>query len=107
MTTSNNNQLNLVISEGLLEVSLVPIDNEDIESKDVTINSDVIPTYSDKGEQQVWLLEIYNVETGEKVFWQNMTESSCSIDTTSWKRGVYVVRVSIGDEVLSEKFIVK
>lgn len=107
MTTNNNNQLNIVISEGLLEVSLVPIDNEDFESKDVTVNSDVTSTYSNKGELQVWLLEIYNVETGEKVFCQNMTESSCSIDTTSWRRGVYVVRVILGDEVLSEKFIVK
>ena len=107
ITTSNNNQLNLVINEGLLEVFLVPIGNEDFESKDVTVNSDLIPIYSDKGEQQVWLLEIYNVETGEKVFWQNMTESSCSIDTTGWKPGVYVVRAVIGDEVLNEKVIVK
>lgn len=107
MTTSNNNQLNLVISEGSLEVSLVPIDNEFLDSQDVTANSDVMSTYSDKSEQQVWLLEIYNVETGEKVFCQNMTESSCSIDTAGWKRGVYVVRVIIGDEVLSEKFIIK
>ena len=49
----------------------------------------------------------FNVETGEKMICQNMTESSCSIDTKGWKRGVYVVRVVIGDEVLSEKFIIK
>lgn len=107
MTTNNNNQLNLVISEGSLEISMVPIDNEFLNSQDITANSDVISTYSEKGEQQVWLLEIYNVETGEKMICQNMTESSCSIDTKGWKRGVYVVRVVIGDEVLSEKFIIK
>ena len=107
MTTNNNNQLNLVISEGSLEVSLVPVDNEDVEIQDAISNSDLISTYSDKSEHQVWLLEIYNAETGEKVFCQKMTEPSCSIDTTGWKPGVYVVKAIIGDEVLTEKVIVK
>ena len=54
-----------------------------------------------------WYITQDEVETGEKMICQNMTESSCSIDTKGWKRGVYVVRVVIGDEVLSEKFIIK
>ena len=107
MTTSNNNQLNLVISEGSLEVSLVPIDYEFLDSQDVTTNSDVRSTYSDKGETPVWTLEVYNATTGEKVFGKEIEGTSFTIDTTGWKPGVYVVRAVIGDEVLNEKVIVK
>ena len=107
MTTSNNNQLNLVISEGSLEVSLVPIDYEFLDSQDVTTNSDVRSTYSDKGETPVWTLEVYNATTGEKVFGKEIEGTSFTIDTTGWKPGVYVVRGVIGDEVLNEKFIIK
>ena len=107
MTTNNNNQLNLVISEGSLEVSLVPIDYEFLDSQDVTTNSDVRSTYSDKGETPVWTLEVYNATTGEKVFGKEIEGTSFTIDTTGWKPGVYVVRAVIGDEVLNEKVIVK
>ena len=54
-----------------------------------------------------WNLEIYNASTGKKVFNQEVDGASFSLDTTSWEPGVYIVKVTIGDEILSEKVVVK
>ena len=59
-----------------------------------------------KSEPQEWTLEVFSATTGEKVFSQTVEGSSFTIDTTSWKPGVYVVRAVIGDEVLNEKVVV-
>lgn len=54
-----------------------------------------------------WILEIYNVITGEKITTQSVTGSLISLDTSGWKRGVYAVHAIIGKEVLTEKIQVK
>ena len=45
--------------------------------------------------------------TGEKMLEQTISNPSYSINTTGWKAGVYVINAIVGDEVLSEKIVVK
>ena len=103
IVTDNLNQLNMVVGDGQIEVSLMPVENEEMRN----LGSDNLVNDLTKGEMAVWTLEVYNATTGEKVFGKEIEGTSFTIDTTGWKPGVYVVRAIIGDEVLNEKVIVK
>ena len=102
IVTDNLNQLNLVIGDGQIEASLMSVGEEGTRD----LSSDDHVTELGDGEPLVWTLEVYTATTGEKVFSQTVEGSSFTIDTTSWKPGVYVVRAVIGDEVLNEKVVV-
>ena len=102
IVTDNTNILNVAIGNGQLEVSLVPVEDEEMRNLG---SSDLVDDLT-KGETQTWMLEVYNATTGEKVFSQEVDGTTFTIDTTGWKPGVYVVRAVIGDEVLNEKVVV-
>ena len=102
IVTDNVNQLNVAIGDGQIEVSLVPVEDEEMRN----LGSSVLVNDLTKGETQTWTLEVYNATTGEKVFSQEVDGTNYIIDTTGWKPGVYVVRAVIGDEVLNEKVVV-
>ena len=102
IVTDNLNQLNLVIGDGQIEASLMSVGEEGTRD----LSSDDHVTELGDGEPLVWTLEVYTATMGEKVFSQTVEGSSFTIDTTSWKPGVYVVRAVIGDEVLNEKVVV-
>jgi hypothetical protein len=53
-----------------------------------------------------WEMAIYNSSTGEKIYYDR-TPSGKTISTSGWKPGIYVVQVTIGDEELTEKIVVK
>lgn len=54
-----------------------------------------------------WDLEVYNVVYGTKVLEvKGMTDLSYTMDTSGWTSGMYVTRVIIGDEILTEKITV-
>lgn len=54
-----------------------------------------------------WNLEVYNVVYGTKVLEvKGMTDLSYTMDTSGWTSGMYVTRVIIGDEILTEKITV-
>ena len=54
-----------------------------------------------------WNLEVYNVAYGTKVLEvKGMTDLSYTMDTSGWTSGMYVTRVIIGDEILTEKITV-
>ena len=53
-----------------------------------------------------WEMAIYNSSTGEKIYYDR-TPSGKTISTSGWKSGIYVVQVTIGDEELTEKIVVK
>jgi hypothetical protein len=63
----------------------------------------------DRGQYDVeqWSLTIYNYETGELVYKQQVSGSSVSIDTSRWATGIYVAYAKIGDKEISQKFVVK
>lgn len=66
-----------------------------------------VESLNDDTKQVSWKLEVFNTTNGKKVFSQEANGLSYDIDTTGWEPGIYVVKVYIGDEVLSEKVVVK
>lgn len=52
-------------------------------------------------------LEIYEARSGSRMFNTNIDGEFISIDTSGWKPGVYIVKVTIGDKILSEKVVMK
>lgn len=88
------------VDDGRVEVGIMRVTYDD--SSQTTSLSDDYST-----EKGTWTLEVYNATTGEKVFCQEVGGSNYMIDTTGWKPGVYVVKVTIDKEELTEKVIVK
>ncbi|MFV0267495.1 MAG: M12 family metallo-peptidase [Draconibacterium sp.] len=58
-------------------------------------------------ENAVWDLEVYDNMQSLKLKKQKLKGSSATINTQSWKEGVYMVRVKFKDEMLSGKLVVK
>ncbi len=54
-----------------------------------------------------WDYEIYDSFQGLKEKKTKLKAAQTKINTTNWKDGIYVVRATIGDEVITEKMIVK
>lgn len=65
-----------------------------------------MPNMSEPGRQK-WTLETYNASTIRKVYSATVEGSKYTIDTTGWKPGVYIVKASDGNQVWSEKVVVK
>ena len=61
----------------------------------------------DTNVNQPWTVEIRNATMGELMATQSSTSRSTTISTAGWPKGMYVVRVTVGKEVLTEKVIVK
>lgn len=91
--------LSLNVGNGQIEVELIPEYYEE-ELQD-------LKTISDRSVTEKWTIEVYNARTGEKVLVQEVEGNNYTFDTTGWESGIYIVRVTIGDEVLSEKVVVK
>lgn len=66
----------------------------------ITLDEAVLP-------DQVWTLEVYNVANGEKIVTREVSGNSASINTSGWKRGLYIVCATIGKEVLTEKMQIR
>ena len=56
---------------------------------------------------QPWAIEIRNATTGELMATRSSTSRSATITTAGWPKGMYVVKVTVGKEVLTEKVVVK
>lgn len=54
-----------------------------------------------------WDLEVYDSMQSLKTKTQKLKGDKQTINTTGWKDGVYIVRVKIGKEIISEKLVVK
>lgn len=107
VTTTNTNLLNIIVGDGQLDVSLVPVVDDELQELDYVTELKT-PSFDTTGNEfQTWTLEVYNATTGEKVFCQEVDGTNYIIETMGWKPGVYIVRAIIGDEVLNEKVIVK
>lgn len=72
----------------------------------ITLNEDGESSMSSDFDQH-WTVEIRNAVTGELMATQSSTSRSTTISTAGWPKGMYVVRVTVGKEVLTEKVIVK
>lgn len=56
---------------------------------------------------QLWTIEVLNATTGVQMTSLSSTSRSVSISTSGWPSGIYIVKVTIGKEVYTEKVIVK
>ena len=54
-----------------------------------------------------WTIEVRNATTGQLMDSQSSTSRSETISTTGWPKGIYIVKVTIGKNVFTEKVIVR
>lgn len=55
----------------------------------------------------LWSCEVRNATNGELKAAQSSNSRFLSISTSGWAKGVYIVKASIGKELITEKFILK
>lgn len=68
----------------------------------------LVNTSTEKATKETeWDLEVYDSMQGMKEKKTNIKTTQTKINTSSWKDGVYIVRAIIGDEVITEKLLVK
>ena len=56
---------------------------------------------------QEWSIYINNVITGRKMISTIITDDNCTIDTSNWPLGVYLLYVAKGDNVFSKKILIQ
>ena len=64
-------------------------------------------SHKDMAINQPWTIEVRHLTTGELKAILSSTSLIETISTSGWPKGVYIVKVSIGKEELTEKVIVK
>lgn len=84
--------------EGTANIELVP----QIDEETKRVLNDYSIQYTEMKDLN-WTVEIYNAVTGEKKITQNVLGNTLSLNTSGWKRGLYVARVVVGDKVMKEK----
>ncbi len=99
----NNHSLSIDMDEGIINISLIT------DSNDRTTKDFIYPlTIGSKGEACLtWILEIYNARTGRKMIRKELYDNLYNVNTTGWEPGIYIIQVTIGEEILSEKIVVK
>ncbi|MGM9723218.1 MAG: hypothetical protein ACI3YG_03875, partial [Prevotella sp.] len=68
---------------------------------------DIINTEQDGSDNTEWNVEVFNGNTGSKQEESVTDNGSLNMETSTWRKGLYVVRASSNDRVLSEKIILK
>lgn len=58
-------------------------------------------------ENTQWELEAYDQQQGIKEKETKIKGKQTKLNTSNWKDGVYIVRAKIGEEIISEKLVVK
>lgn len=72
----------------------------------VTLNEDGDSPES-RGIDQPWTVEVRNATTGRLMATQSATGRSATVSTAGWPKGIYIVKATIGNEVLKEKVTVR
>lgn len=76
-------------------ISLIPIESEEYQDDYKELDN------------IMWNLEIFQLSTGQKIYSAKHFGRECSLDTIGWKPDFYLIQITIGDEVLTEKIVVK
>lgn len=95
LATNNSPYLAIELTNGVLKVLVLSK-----ESDENNLDS-IEKTYAN------WTIEIYNAITGNRVSNQTVDDDLYSVDTAGWDSGIYIIRVTIGDIILSEKIVIK
>ena len=95
-SSSKSYALDISGEGNLMQVSLVP-------------NTEVLNARNEGQEEENinWTLEVYESAKAELTTTQKVEGLSCTLDTSRWKPGIYIVRAIIGDETLTEKINLK
>lgn len=91
--------ITITVTEGVMEIILKK--TEEREDGLITESQCLV------NEDTAWKMEVYNASTGKIVFSQTIEGATYKLETTGLPPGVYIVRAIIGDEILSEKVVVK
>lgn len=62
---------------------------------------------SNGNNQPSWIIEVYDATTGEMVFRQKVTNTTCNINAITWKSGIYIVRATVEKDSFSKKVVIK
>lgn len=54
-----------------------------------------------------WKLEIINATTGRLMANLSSNDSSALVQTSGWSKGIYIIKATVGDDVLTDKVMVK
>lgn len=92
--------LSIEVSNGMMDVSIIPNSEYDEGVLDTPCDREI-------DEVSIWKLEVFNAATSKKIFSKNVSGALYTIETSGWKSGIYVIRATLGDEVLSEKVVKK
>ncbi len=90
------------ISSSEYEISLCEDEDNQIVSQS---NDDALSGYGNS--EQTWRLEIYNTWDASKVYDQEIIGDKAILDTSGWRVGTYAIRAIRGDQVYTEKMLVK
>ena len=114
---SNNNGIPVMINVNdvcgnYYQLYAFPMNNKGLnlsyEDNDITITiGDGDDTSVDLTFDQSWLIEIRNATTGTLMTTKSSSSRSETISTAGWPNGIYVVKATIGNEVLTEKVMVR
>ena len=88
-----SSQYSINVSSGEDGITVILVEDGDA-SKDFT-------------PEESWTLEIINAATGQVMATQSSKNRSETISTAGWPKGIYIVKVTIGKEELTEKIMVK
>ena len=58
-------------------------------------------------ENSQWELEVFDQQKGLKEKRIKIKGKQININTSNWKDGIYLVRIKIGEEIISEKLVIK
>lgn len=73
-----------------------------------TNDDDIIErSQSERNDNIKWTLEIYNASTAERQYAKEISCSACDVDISDLKKGLYIIRALIGDEILNEKITIQ
>lgn len=90
------------ISSTEYEISLCEDDDNQIVSQS---NDDALSAYGNS--EQTWRLEVYNTWDASKVYDHEIFGDKATLDTSGWRVGTYAIRAIRGDQVYTEKMLVK
>lgn len=76
------------------------------ESAMVNVMSQDLETLEDTGvpnQKSVYDIQVYSGINGDRLLRDTFSGNSYKVNTSNWKKGLYVIRVSLGDTVLTSK----
>ena len=98
-TGNGNLSQNLLVIEPYEDHFVLNIEHNQLPSESIELNP-----YT---KESKWLLEVYSGQTGRKMVDYQVSGSCFSLDTSNWESGLYVIRVLIDGEVLTQKITIK